>query len=581
MSGNDHPFRKNSLLGSKRYIGPVARKYGYETHPYIPELADLLRQGRVDRREFLRTACLLGLAAPAAYAMAGSILGQGPAGRPVMAATPRHGGKLRCAMAVQEMTEPATFDWVEKSNVARFIVEHLTRTGVDNITRPYLAESWEASEDLKTWRFTARRGVNWSNGDEFNADDIVHNVMRWLDPATGSSNLGLFDPLVAKDADGKPTGPVPNAVEKVDNYTVQFNLRNAALAMPENFYNYPTAIVHRGFGVDYEPDLSRNPIGTGPFDLAEFEVGRRALLRKARDWWEGEFYLDEIEYIDLGGDTTAQIGAIASDQVDMVYSLGVEQLDVIRNMPNMELHEAVTAQTGVMRFRVTEGPFGNADLRKAVQLCADRDQMLQIAHRDAGQAAADHHVCQIHPEYADIGSPKRDIEKAKEHLQRAGYSNGVSLEIVVGDTQGPWETAQCEALAAQCRPAGINIAINKMPANQYWEVWDKAPFGLTSWTHRPLGTMVLSLAYRSGVPWNESAYSNPEFDAALDEAEATLDVEERRKKMVKPQTILQDSGVIIQPFWRSVFKAAHRRVKGFTTHPTYYHQFHTVWIDEA
>lgn len=570
-------FKRNSLLGKKRYIGPEAKKLGYETHPYLPELADLLRQGRVGRREFLRTATLLGMSATAAYAMAGSITGEGVGVKSAMAQSPKSGGSLRVAMAVQEMTDPATFDWVEKSNVARFIVEHLTRTGADNITRPYLAEGWEASEDLKTWRFTARKGIKWSNGDEFGSADIAHTVNRWLDPATGSSNLGLFSPMV-EEVDGKKQG-IPGAVEVVDDYTVQFNLNSAALAMPENFYNYPTAITHRGFGTDYEADLSANPIGTGAFELAEFAVGQKAVLRKARDWWAGPFYLDEIQYIDLGNDPNAQIGAIASDQVDMTYNTPVDQLDVVRRLPNVDLHEAVTAQTGVMRMRTTEKPFDNIHVRKAVQLCADRAQMLEIAHRNAGQEAADYHVCQIHPEYFDLPGPTRNIEEAKAELAKAGFEGGIDLEIVVGDTQGPWETAQCEALAAQCKPAGINLRINKMPANQYWEVWDKAPFGLTSWTHRPLGTMVLSLAYRTGVPWNEAAYSNPEFDAALDAAEATLDVEERRKLMEKPERLLRDSAVIIQPFWRSVFKAANKRVKGHTTHPTFYHQFHNVWID--
>ncbi len=70
-------------------------------------------------------------------------------------------------------------------------------------------------------------------------------------------------------------------------------------------------------------------------------------------------------------------------------------------------------------------------------------------------------------------------------------------------------TATCSVFKQQCAPAGINININKMPANQYWEAWDKVPWGYTTWTHRPLGTMVLSLAYRAGVPGNEVSYNNP------------------------------------------------------------------------
>src|SRR3546814_8109678 len=73
-------------------------------------------------------------------------------------------------MQVHEMKDPSNFDWTQKSNQTRHIVEYLTITGPDNITRPYLAESWEASDDLKTWTFNLRQGVKWSNGDDFNAE---------------------------------------------------------------------------------------------------------------------------------------------------------------------------------------------------------------------------------------------------------------------------------------------------------------------------------------------------------------------------------------------------------------------------
>ena len=67
----------------------------------------------------------------------------------------------------------------------------LTVTGPDTITRPYLAERWEVSDDLKTWTFHLRPGVTWNNGDPFGADDVIANIERWLRPETGSSNIGL------------------------------------------------------------------------------------------------------------------------------------------------------------------------------------------------------------------------------------------------------------------------------------------------------------------------------------------------------------------------------------------------------
>jgi peptide/nickel transport system substrate-binding protein len=78
------------------------------------------------------------------------------------------------------------------------------------------------------------------------------------------------------------------------------------------------------------------------------------------------------------------------------------------------------------------------------------------------------------------------------------------------------------------------------------------------------------------VPWNESSYANPEWDAALTEAESILDVEKRRAKMEKVEKILQDDAVLVQPFFRSVFTAVRDNIVGFENHPTRYYRFHKV-----
>ena len=91
--------------------------------------------------------------------------------------------------------------------------------------------------------------------------------------------------------------------------------------------------------------------------------------------------------------------------------------------------------------------------------------------------------------------------------------------------------------------------------------------------------MVLSLGYRTGASWNESAYSNPEFDKALDDAEAQLDVEERKGKMEKVEQILQDAAVVICPAWRPVYTMTTKKVHGYPPHPTQYHQFNKTWIE--
>jgi peptide/nickel transport system substrate-binding protein len=90
---------------------------------------------------------------------------------------------------------------------------------------------------------------------------------------------------------------------------------------------------------------------------------------------------------------------------------------------------------------------------------------------------------------------------------------------------------------------------------------------------------VLALAYKSGVPWNETAYANAEFDELLDKALGTPDVEARREIMAKIEQNLRDSGVIIQPFWRSLFRSHREGVHGFEMHQSFEQHLDLAWIE--
>jgi len=553
-----------------------------QIHPKAAEAFDLMRRGRMDRREFVRVAALLGVGAATAYKMAGIKPAYAAmADMPFPADDPnaKMGGILRVGMQIQKMEDTATYSWVEMSNQSRHTIEYLSMTGPDNVTRPMLAERWQASDDLKTWTFYLRKGVQWHNGDELTAEHIVWNVKRWLDPQLGSSNVGLstFGAMLEEKGDTKVM--IPGSVEAVDKHTVRFNLKKAVLSVPEDCYNYPTAILHPSF----KPPFSDNPIGTGPYALAELEVGNKCILKRVKqtadgkpfDYWGGKVYLDEIHYYNF--DESNQLTAFASGEIDAIYEFGIEQYELAKALPG-DIIAARTAQTLCCRMQISQKPYDDLRVRQAIVKSIDNTVYRDLVFQGGGDIAENHHVAPVHPEYYALPPLKRDIAGARKLLAEAGYPDGIELTIDVGNTDGPWHQTVCEVMRDQMKDAGIKLNINVMPASKYWEVWDSTPFGATAWTHRPLGTMVLSLGYRKGVPWNETHYDSADFDAALDEAEATFDVDARREKMKTVEKLLQDAAVMVQPIWRPVFTIAGPKVNGYPPHPTQYHQFNKVWL---
>jgi peptide/nickel transport system substrate-binding protein len=558
-------------------------------HPVIQNAFGHLDAGQLDRREFVRIAALLGASAASAYALVGlpaPAFAEGSLPFPQDDPNAKMGGVLKVAMQVQKLEDPATFSWVQMSNQARHTIEYLAMTGPDNVTRPMLAESWEASPDLKTWTFHIRKGVMWHNGEELTADHVAWNFARWADPATASSNVGLsvisglLEDTGKKDEKGKPIMAVSKgAIEVADKYTLRLHMNRAVLSAPEDLYNYPTAILHPSF----KAPLSDNMIGTGPFALADFRVGDKCILKritKTKDgkdfnYWGGKVYLDEIAYYNFDGD--AQLSAFASGDVQTLYDFTVEQLDLAKSLDGV-IHAARTAQCICCRMQVDQKPFTDKRVRQAVCASVDNEKVRALVYGEDGDVGENHHVAPCHPDYAPLPPLKRDVEAAKKLLKEAGYANGLELTIDVGNTDGPWHQTACEAMRDQMKEAGIALKVNVMPAAKYWEIWDKTPFGCTAWTHRPLGTMVMSLGYRTGVPWNESHYANPEFDKALDAAEATLDVQARKGKLGVCEKILQDDSVMVMPIWRPVYTIVAKNVHGYEGHPTEYHQFNKIWL---
>src|SRR6266581_5500106 len=375
-----------------------------EGHPLLPTLKRQLVERQIERREFLRYATLLGMAAPTAYAFMAKVTGAPLVAPAAAQGTLPKGGTLRIAMRCQDLKSPHTYSWIESANTARQVVDYLTVTGVDNVTRPGLVEKWEASPDLKTWTLKLRRNVKWHNGRQFNADDVVWNLKRVLDPKTGSSVVGLMKGFLLeefetgeKDDKGNAKKSTrlwdANAIQKVDAFTVRLNGKTPQLAIPEQLFHYPLLILDPAENGEFKVGSN----GTGAFSLVESEVGRRQILRARKEpYWGGGPYLDEIQFIDLGDDPAAAVSALASRQVDGLYGADITQLDALQMLPKVQMYQVTTEYTATARVHPIK-PFDDKRVRQALRYAIDANSILQLAHKGLGQPGEHHHVSPVHP----------------------------------------------------------------------------------------------------------------------------------------------------------------------------------------
>ncbi|WP_210528300.1 ABC transporter substrate-binding protein [Rubellimicrobium arenae] len=542
-------------------------------HPAALLYAEEAKAGLLSRREFLTRATALGVASATAY----GLIGLPSPANAQDATTPVQGGTLRMNMETRATKDPRTWDWSEIANFGRGWLDYMVEYEPDGSLRPMLLESWEANEDATEWTLKVRQGVKWNNGDDFTAEDVVNNIRRWCDGTVeGNSMAARFGGLM----DAATSQMREDAVEIVDPATIRLKLSEPDIAVVVNMADYPAAVVHQSYD---NGDPAANPIGTGAFLPETNEVGVKQVLVRNPDhtWWGtavyGGPYLDRIEYIDYGTDPAAVLAAAESGEVDATYQTTGDFIDIYDGLGWVK-SEAVTATTLAVRFNQSQPPYDNVEVRKALQMAVDNNVVLELGYNNLGVVAENHHVCPIHPEYAELPPPVVDPAGAKAALEAAGQAD-TEFELISLDDS--FQAATCDAVAAQIRDAGINIKRTVLPGSTFWNDWLNYPFSATQWVMRPLGVQVLNLAYKSGVAWNETAFANPEFDAALAQANSISDADQRREVMATLEKIMQDQGVLIQPYWQSLYRHTTAQVHGAEQHPIYEHHHYKWWKEAA
>ncbi|MEM1233125.1 MAG: ABC transporter substrate-binding protein [Pseudomonadota bacterium] len=534
-----------------------------KVHPAAVMYAEEHKAGLMDRREFLARATALGVATGTAYAMIGATPAKA-------AAHAQQGGTLRMEMEVRALKDPRTYDWTQIATYTAGWLEYLVEYNSDGSFEPMLLESWEVNDDATEYRLNVRQGVKWNNGDDFTAEDVARNIEGWCEKdVEGNSMAGRFAVLIDDATNTAREGSI-----SVDGNTVVLTLPNPDITLIAGMADYPAAIVHSSHNPE---DMMGTAVGTGPYMPESIEVGVKGVVvrNEGHDWWgyaagKGA-YLDRIEFIDYGQDPSAWLAAFESDEIDMNWETTGEFVDIYTGLGLVQ-SDVVSGATIVIRpNQVAEvdgvTPYADARVRKALAMAVDNAVCLELGVAGQGLPADNSHVGPVHPEWdPSVTRIPYDPAGAKALMEEAGMGDYEHELISIDDE---WRKSTTDAVAAQLRDAGIPVKRTVLPGSTFWNDWAKYPFSSTNWNHRPLGTQVLGLAYRSGEAWNESGFSNAEFDSLLAEANSIADADARRVVMGKIQSIMIEEGVTIQPYWRTITRHHKEGLVGVDMHIAY------------
>ena len=504
------------------------------------DLMRALRSGRLSRREVLQGATALGLAAAGA-----TLLGAGPASADEM---PKKGGNVRMGIAGGSTTDsldPAT--WTDSVTlVCGFSIwNYLVENGPDNKPIPELAESYAAKPGAAEWVLNLRKGIKFSNGKEFDADDAIYS----LNLHRGDTKSGAAGPMKAI-----------SDIKKLDTHQIQITLSSADADLPYVLSDYHLVMMPDG-----HKDWA-NPVGSGAYTLEKFDPGVRVALKRNPNYWKpGRANADTIE-ITVINDSSARLSALLSGQVDLIHRVdpktvalvmkksesadGARARRLARDHADDDRPRPVFERRPAHRAEIRDRPRGGAE-----------DDVFRFRHRRQRQPDPARRPVFQHLAAADRLRPGQGGVPLQEGRLPGRHS------VQASDAAFGGAVDMAQLFQNNAKKAGITIEVKKEPADGFWDnVWLKAPFMTSYWGGRPAATQMFGVAYKSDAPWNDTHWKVPEFDKLLSDARAELDEGKRKQYLWTMQAMLHENGGALIPVFRDWLDAHSTRIGGHTPH---------------
>jgi peptide/nickel transport system substrate-binding protein len=415
---------------------------------------------------------------------------------------------------------PSSFETI------RYIYDTLVRTDAQGMPQAGLAERWEVSEDGRVWSFYLKDGILFHSGKNLTGQDVAYSIERLIDPATAN--------LRAKDYS------FIDSLTISDTLTVNIRLNEPRATLPLDLANEWAAIVPEEAG----NQLYYRPIGTGPFQLKEWEKGNYVTLQRSLHITESvEPSIDEISFRIIPTET-ARLDALKAGEVDIVSGLSVAAMRQLHGDPDIVLAPVPARQVKVLAFNHEKAPFADALVRQGIQYGINRQALIDTVWPEAAVSSGGE-LSPSDPYYVDLTSLyPRDVERAKALLGDAGYVQGLDTTLTVPLDDEYLRIA--DELVRQLAEFGVRAEIVAVDWTVFMnQVYFGRDFELTTMTHRgKLDPIAAFSRYTSDSPWNYLNYRNRAYDELVSEA-AEADAEDLSTVFAELQrTLTEDAAAV-------------------------------------
>ena len=460
-------------------------------------------------------------------------------------------------------------------NVTQYLYEPLVRLDIKNEITPAGAESWEISEDGKTWTFKIRKEMTWSNGDPITAKDYYNGIKRGMEPSLGSEYSYLTFYIVGAEdySGGKLTDFNQVGLKVVDDYTLEFQLVDPTayfgklLTMPIFYPANEKALAD--FGSEYALEPSKS-VYAGPYVLKEWSHGSKITLEKNPNYWNKDTYKIEKLVAVITSDLDSAANSYENKELT-ITKITPEKLKAYKDRPDVVSYS--DGRVYYFSFNLKNEILKNEKVRQALSLAIDREKLVNEILANGSEVASGIVATgmpglngDFRQENGDLYAQYKDVDVKQlfeEGLRELGKTPAdVKLSLLV-DEQG---TAKKEAefYQAQWREKlGIDISVDQTTKKDRIARSRSGDYDIVRYSWGPdfADAMTYLELFFSNTEMNIPRYESAEYDSLLSIGRKSNDHVERTEAMQKAEKIVTESFAYSGIYYQSVSILVNPKVK--------------------